>query len=103
MNVGFAKHGGKFLWALDWTQGFSSAPGTSTKPQMAVGVEYRLLNFMPLRTGFTAGGGRNTSFSFGSGVKFLGFYMDMAVLTGSSLSVYSAKGMNLAFSTGIQF
>lgn len=103
MNVGFAKHGGKFLWAIDWTQGFSSAPGTSTKPRMAVGLEYRLLNFIPVRTGFSTGGGRNTTFSFGSGLKFIGFYMDMAVLTGSSFSVYSAKGLNLAFSTGIQF
>jgi len=103
MNVGFAKHGGRFLWAIDWTQGFNSNPGTSTKPRLAVGIEYRLLSFMPVRTGFSTGGDRNTAFSFGSGLKFFGFYMDMAVITGSSLSVYSAKGVNLAFSTGIQF
>ena len=103
MNVGFAKHGGKFLWAVDWTQGFNSAPGTSTKPRMAVGIEYQLLSFMPLRMGYSTGGDRNAAFSFGSGLKFFGFYMDIAVVTGNSLSTYSTRGANLAFSTGIQF
>lgn len=103
MNVGFAKTSGKLLWAIDWTQGFRSAPGTSTKPRLAFGVEYRVLSFLPLRTGFMTGGDRNTAFSFGSGVRFFGFYLDAAVITGSSLSVYSAKGANIAFSTGIQF
>jgi len=103
MNVGFAKTSGKLLWAIDWTQGFRSVPGTSTKPRLAFGVEYRVLSFLPLRTGFMTGGDRNTAFSFGSGVRFFGFYLDAAVITGSSLSVYSAKGANIAISTGIQF
>ena len=103
MNVSFAKYSGRLLWAVDWTQGFNSVPGTSTKPRLAAGLEYRLMSFLPVRTGFSTGGDRSTSFSFGSGVTFFGFYMDMAVLTGNSFSVYSAKGANLAFSTGIQF
>lgn len=103
MNIGFAKHSGRFLWAVDWTQGFNSVPGTSTKPQLSIGTEYRLLSFLPARFGFSTGGDQNTAFSFGTGLKFFGFYMDMAILTGGSLSVYSAKGANLAFSTGLQF
>ena len=103
MNVGLANTSGKLVWAVDWTQGFRAAPGTSTKPRLALGVEYRLLSFLPLRTGFMTGGDRNTAFSFGSGLNFLGFYLDAAVITGSTMSVYSAKGANLALSTGIMF
>jgi hypothetical protein len=103
MNVGFAKTSGKLLWAIDWTQGFRVAPGSSTKPRLAMGVEYKLLSFLPFRSGFTIGGDRNTAFSFGSGVRFFGFYFDAAVITGTSLSVYSAKGANLSISTGLLF
>ena len=103
MNVGFANTSGRLLWAVDWSQGFRAAPGTSTKPRVALGAEYRLLSFLPLRTGFMCGGDRNAAFSFGSGLDFLGFYLDAAVITGNSLSVYSAKGANFALSTGITF
>ena len=103
MNVGLANTSGKLIWAVDWTQGFRAAPGTSTKPRLALGLEYRLISFLPLRTGFMTGGDRNTAFSFGSGLDFLGFYLDAAVITGSTMSVYSAKGANIALSTGIMF
>jgi hypothetical protein len=103
MNVGFAHTTGKLLWAVDWTQGFRAAAGTSTKPRVAVGAEYRLLGILPLRAGYGTGGDRTTSFSFGSGLNLIGFYLDAAVVTGSTLSIYSAKGANLALSTGIVF
>jgi hypothetical protein len=103
MNVGFARTSGKLLWAVDWTQGFRAAPGTSTKPRLALGAEYQLVSWLPLRGGFMAGGDRNTAFSFGSGLDLYGVYLDFAVITGATLSVYSAKGVNLAFSTGILF
>lgn len=103
MTAGFARTSGRFLWAVDWTQGFRTAPGASTKPRLAVGAELRLLSVLPLRGGFSMGGDRNTAFSFGSGLNFLGFYLDAAIMTGSSLSVYSARGANLAVSTGITF
>ncbi len=103
MNVGFAHTSGKLLWALDWTQGFRAAPGTSTKPRVALGAEYRLLGFLPLRAGYGMGGDRATAFSFGSGLNFFGFYLDAAVVTGSTMSVYSAKGANVSVSTGITF
>ena len=103
MNIGIANTTGRLTWAADWTQGYRAAPGTSTKPRLSLGLEYDLLNFLPLRTGFMTGGDRNTAFTFGSGLNFPGFYLDAAVITGSSMSVYSAKGANLALSTGIIF
>jgi len=103
MNVGFARTSGKLLWAVDWTQGFRAAPGASTKPRLAVGAEYYLTSWLPLRSGFMAGGDRHTAFSFGSGLDLYGAYLDFAIITGTTLSVYSAKGIHLAFSTGISF
>jgi len=103
MNVGLGNTTGRFLWALDWTQGFKRAPGSSTKPRLAAGVEYSLVGFLPLRTGFMTGGDRSSNFSFGGGLRFLGYYLDLAIVTGGSASVYSTKGANVSVSTGIQF
>jgi hypothetical protein len=103
MNIGLAKTSGKLLWGIDWVQGFKSAAGSSTEPRLSMGAEYPFFGILPIRAGFMTGADRNTAFSFGSGVSFMGFYLDAAVITGSTLSVYSAKGANLALSTGILF
>jgi len=103
MNVGFAKASGKFLWAVDWIQGLGNTPGASTKPHLAVGAEYSLLSMLPVRAGYATGGDKNAAFSFGSGLRLMGFYLDAAVFTGTTGSVYSSKGANFAISTGLQF
>lgn len=103
MTVGFAKTSGKLLWALDWEQGFRRAPGASSKPRLAAGVEWSLVAAMPLRVGYSMGGNRNTAFSFGSGFDLSYFFFDWAVVTGASFSGYSSKGLNLAVTTGCYF
>ncbi|MBI5267091.1 MAG: hypothetical protein HY851_07650 [candidate division Zixibacteria bacterium] len=103
MTVGFGKTSGRLLWAVDWEQGFRSAPGASTKPRLAAGAEYSLISFLPLRAGYAVGGNRSASLSFGSGLKFGGFYLDAAAVAGSSFSGYSSRGINVAFATGLQF
>ncbi|HWR83753.1 MAG TPA: DUF5723 family protein [Candidatus Deferrimicrobium sp.] len=102
MNVGFANTTGKLVWAVDWEQGFRRAAGSSSKPRVSLGLEYRLLSYLPLRTGFSTGGNRSTALSFGSGVSLAVLYFDVAVVTGTSISPYSSKGLNLALSTGIR-
>jgi hypothetical protein len=104
MTVGFAKTSGNFVWAVDYVQGFrKEAAGASTKPRISVGTEWSLLRMLPLRAGFSAGENKSTAFSFGSGLDLLAFYMDAACVVGSHLSGYSAKGLNLAVSTGLHF
>ncbi len=103
MNVGFAKASGRLLWAIDWIQGLGSTPGASTEPHLAVGAEYSLLKMLPVRAGYSTGGDKNAAFSFGSGLRLMGFYLDAAVFTGTTGSVYSSKGANFAISTGLQF
>lgn len=103
LTVGFGKTSGKLIWAADWEQGFRTAPGASTKPRLSAGAELSVIPFLPLRAGYSVGGDRTAALSFGSGLKFFGFYLDAAVVTGSTLSGYSSRGANVAFSTGIQF
>ncbi len=103
LTAGIAKTTGKLLWAVDWQQGFTNDPGTSTKPRLSLGAEYSLLGFLPLRAGYATGGNRNTAFSFGSGLHLFALYIDAAAVTGSSFSGYSSKGLNFAVSTGLHF
>ena len=103
LTTGIARTSGKLLWAVDWQQGFSKDPGNSTKPRISIGAEYSLLGLLPLRAGYATGGEKNTSFSFGSGLHFFGYYLDAAAVTGSSFSGYSSKGLNFAISTGFHF
>ncbi len=102
-NLGVANTSGKLRWGLDWEQGFNRTAESSTKPRLSIGLEWLQLGMIPLRLGYAFGGGRGTSFSVGSGVNFNPFYLDLAAVTGTGFSVYSAKGLKLALSTGIRF
>jgi len=103
MTVGLANTTGKLLWAIDWVQGFETTAGSSAKPRIAAGAEWLGLGFVPLRAGFGTGGIQGTGFSFGSGLNLSPFVIDAAVQTGATLSSGSAKGLNVAFSIGLDF
>ncbi|MGH8015980.1 MAG: hypothetical protein ACREBV_07305, partial [Candidatus Zixiibacteriota bacterium] len=102
MNLGVANTSGKLLWGIDWEQGFERTAESSTNPRLSIGIEWLQLGMMPLRLGFSSGGGRSERFSFGSGIDLGPYYLDFAAVTGTGISVYSAKGLKLALSTGIR-
>lgn len=103
LTVGFGKTTGRLIWAVDWEQGFRTSPGASTKPRISGGAELSLIPCLPLRGGYAVGGNGNAALSFGSGLRFFGYYLDAAVVSGSTFSGYSSKGLNFALSTGILF
>ncbi len=103
IRAGIAKTSGKFIWALDWEQGFKRAPGASSKPQISLGAEYSVLGFLPLRAGYSFGGRHGTQLAFGSGIRMPVFYIDAAVMTTGGTSSSSNKGAQFAFSTGLNF
>lgn len=104
LTLGIAKTTGKLIWAVDWKQGFKRAPGSSTTPQIALGAEYSLLRFLPLRAGFSTGGSQGSFMAFGSGLKLSFFHLDFAVLTnGGGINSSGSKGLRLAASTGLRF
>lgn len=103
LNVGIAKTSGSILWAVDWEQGFRSETGASTRPRISGGLEWQPIGFLPLRMGYSTGGDKNSSFSFGSGFHFPVLYMDFAIVSGNSFSGSSSKGLNFAFTAGLNF
>jgi hypothetical protein len=103
LNVGLANTSGKLIWAVDWEQGFRRATGVSSKPRLSLGLEWSPLASLPLRTGYSVGGNRNSAFSFGSGFHLPYFFIDYAFVTGTTFSGYSSKGLNFAITTGMCF
>lgn len=104
LTLGIANTSGRLKWAIDWQQGFEDQrAGSSTKPHLSVGAEWSLISLLPLRAGCATGGDGGSAFSFGSGLHFLGFYFDVAAVSGASFSAYSAKGTSVAVSTGLRF
>lgn len=103
LKMGVANIDGRFVWAVDYIQGFRLAAGTSSKPRIAAGVEYRLFSFLPVRTGYSLGGGKGSVVSGGLGLDLSLFHLDLAVSNNSTLNFDKTKGLHLAFSTGIRF
>jgi Family of unknown function (DUF5723)/F plasmid transfer operon, TraF, protein len=102
-SLGLAKTTGSIVWGLDWEQGLKSQPGTSTKPRLSAGVEWSPIGILPLRAGYSTGGSRNSGVSFGAGLAFAFFNFDVAAVAGSGGTMYSAKGITVAVSTGLTF
>lgn len=69
---------GKMLLAFDYTQGLNSSMGNATNPRLSLGVEYRLISFLPLRTGLSMGGGDGVRWAAGFGLDFHSFRFDVA-------------------------
>ena len=103
LTIGVAKTKGTVKWAVDWQQGLVNKPGASTKPRLSMGGEWAPIGLLPVRMGYSAGGDHNAGFSFGTGVHVWPVQFDIAAVSGTSLSGYSAKGANIAVSLGIHF
>lgn len=102
LQAGFAKTSGKLLWAVDWIQGFKLAAGTSSKPRLAFGAQYSLIGLLPLRAGYSTGGGKGSVISGGTGLNFGFFYIDVALSNHSGLDFEKSKGLHFALSTGLK-
>jgi len=74
----FAQSLPNVLVAFDYSQGFNEMPGNSTKPRFSVGMELRLLSWLPLRSGISVGGADQRSWAFGLGWHFGPFALDAA-------------------------
>ena len=68
---------GRLLLSLEYQQGFNKSPGNSTRPRAALGMEYRPIGFLPLRTGISAGGADRFNWAFGFGFDLGAFTFDL--------------------------
>jgi hypothetical protein len=69
---------GRLLLAAEYAQGFNESLGNTTKPRLSLGAEYRIIPFLPLRTGLLLGGGDKLRWAFGFGLDFRYVSLDFA-------------------------
>jgi hypothetical protein len=86
LGVSFAVHKmpgattmpGELLVALDYNQGFQEIPGSTTSPRVSLGVEYKPVHWLPLRSGVSFGGTDHINVALGIGVDLGVFDLDLA-------------------------
>ena len=95
---------GELLLAVDVNAGLYEMPGTTMEPRGSVGIEFRPLHWLPIRTGVSFGGTDWYNIAAGVGINLSSFDLDLgtenfeALLNPESLSHGSvALGMRLKF------
>ncbi len=92
---------GRMLLAADYTQGFNESLGNSTTPRLSLGMEYRLIPLLPLRTGIAVGGGDSFRWAAGFGLDFHVLQLDLA--TENFGMLFSPSNFQMAqFSFGLR-
>jgi len=66
------------LVAADYTQGLNDKPSNSTNPRFAVGMEWKPVRFLPVRTGLATGGYNGFTLAFGFGFHMSFFDLEVA-------------------------
>ena len=59
---------GELLVGLDYNQGFQETASTTTNPRVSLGVEYKPLPWLPLRSGVSFGGTDHVNLALGFGI-----------------------------------
>ena len=74
----FEKMPGELLVGLDYNQGFEETAITTTNPRVSLGVEYKPLPWLPLRSGFSFGGTDGVNLALGFGINAGVFDFELA-------------------------
>lgn len=80
-NLGVAYDVGKLTFALDTGAGFNNRGTNSGKMYLALGSEFRPVNFIPIRIGMKTGGNNSTAFTAGTGINLRNFEFTFSVLS----------------------
>jgi hypothetical protein len=97
VNLGTHLRMGRFGLMMDVGKGFNDRGINSTKLYTALGVEYRLFGFWPLRAGMRTGGYSNTTYHFGTGLEFRNVEFSLGAASSTS-SKENGAGLSTAFS-----
>lgn len=98
---GFDALPGEMLLAVDYNQGLSASMGGVTTPRLSVGMEYRIIPLLPLRTGFSFFGGDVVRWGAGFGLDFSSFNLELA--TENFAMLYSPRKLTaFSFSLGLR-
>jgi len=93
----------RFTFTADYVQSFSQNAWVSKKPQLAFGIEWQGLGWLPFRTGIVTGGKLGFGTSFGLGFRPGGFIFDISIMNGGFVFPKNAKGFVVALDLGMEF
>lgn len=99
LNLGAHLRMGRFGLMMDIGKGLNDTGINSTSVYTALGMEYRLFGFWPLRVGMRAGGYSNTTYHFGTGLEFRNVEFSLGAASSTS-SKENGAGLSTAF-TGL--
>jgi Family of unknown function (DUF5723) len=86
----------KVMIEFDWVKGNNNLPSNTTEHIFSIGAEYYPVKFLPIRTGFSAGGPEDWNFSLGSGARFKNVIIDLAAYGINNM--ITDKRLSFAFS-----
>ena len=84
---------GHLLLAAEYAQGLNESLGNTKKARISLGMEYRIIPLLPLRSGFLFGGGDKLRWAFGFGLDLRYFSLDFA--TDNFGMYFSPKSFNV--------
>ncbi len=103
IEVGAARHFGRFLATASYRQGFVNSAFVSRKPRLGVGAEYPATGFLALRSGLAIGGSESFSTSIGTGFSLGPVHLDLAYAAAARIVPWGGRGGQFAISTAFQF
>ncbi len=85
---------GRMVVELDYIQGLNSSVGNTTSPRFALGVDYHIISWLPVRTGFAFGGNERIHWGLGGGLNFDNF--DLEIGTEDIIAILAPSLMSTA-------
>jgi hypothetical protein len=98
----FTSFPGQLMIAVEYHQGFNSSPGNTTRARLGIGMEYRPIVWLPLRSGISIGGQDRFNWAAGFGFDFGGFNLNVGtenigILTSPSAYNQVSLGIGMLF------
>ena len=85
------------VFTSEWRQGLNKAFGNSTTPRLGVGVQYKPLWWLPLRSGISLGGNTGFLMGFGLGLDFHYLSLDLSYAMKNALWPTHSEGAFVGF------
>ncbi len=103
LRMGTSVDLGSLTLAADGTLGLEDRAGTSTKPGLHAGAEWRPIGLLSMRVGGMTGGGLDPAYAAGLGLNMGFWHVDVAAMQRGSLSTDGGKGLGVGASTRFVF
>ncbi len=90
------------VFTSEWKQGLNKVFGNSTTPRLGLGVQYKPLRWLPLRSGISLGGNSGFIMGFGAGLDFHYISLDFSYAMKNALWPTHSEGLFLGLNLMIR-